>query len=242
MAYLNSSNVEELVANIKVLTDQTYQSLLTSSNKKLQIVAGTIRNSGSGWACINDSGHSPVNVTGVSIDSTTKDIVIDHPINATKILSLIVGCDETFAPLYDVGASVGADSTKIRVFSKPHTIGGMIIINNGIVNLQYSDFTDYETYGDGGIKLTYPETVPSYSSLKISVSALNVFPVPYSFGDSYCIVKTMNSSGAIYNNINSCPSNTRVIVTIPVERKQIDPSTLVSEWGNIWFFGLFETA
>lgn len=79
-------------------------------------VAGAIRNVGNGWAFINDANHSPQNLSAISVNSSG-DIVVNYSFTASKVVSLVVTPDETFASLYSVGASVGLSTATISVYS-----------------------------------------------------------------------------------------------------------------------------
>jgi hypothetical protein len=66
--------------------------------KKLGIVSGVIRNTGSGWDLISDSSHGNTYVDSVTND--TSKITIDYTsMGATKILSFVIVPDETYSEL-----------------------------------------------------------------------------------------------------------------------------------------------
>ena len=211
-----------------------------SNGKHYKFVCGTIRNSGNGWAVLNDSGHNPINITSVAVDSVTNSIEIGHNIGATKVLSIIAVCDETFARLYDVGTSVGLDSTHVYIYRKAHSFGGMIIVNNHTPDLQYSDFTLNAFYPDGGIRVNFPEPLTTAEAFRISTSGMNCICEPFSIGFENAILKARNlTTGEVYTQAN-IPDNTRLIATFNVDEKLVDPSTIVNANGNIWILGLLE--
>lgn len=85
-------------------------------NDEYTLVAGVIRNSGNGWALLNDDGHEPIGITGVSQDDQ-KIIITYAP--QSKVIALTVTVDETMAAEgYSVGASVGLDTTRIYIYDK----------------------------------------------------------------------------------------------------------------------------
>ena len=79
-------------------------------------VACAIRNAGSGWGTISDANHNPQNISSVSVNASG-DIVVSYSFTASKVVSLVVTPDETFASLYSVGASVGLSTAVISVYS-----------------------------------------------------------------------------------------------------------------------------
>ncbi|WP_444559030.1 hypothetical protein ACT00Z_11530 [Bacillus stercoris] len=84
---------------------------------KYRIIAGTIRNSGSGWQVIGDSAHKSVNIASVSIPSENEyKLQVNYGLTGKTISSIIIGADETFAK-YGViaGASVSKNSHFIEM-------------------------------------------------------------------------------------------------------------------------------
>ena len=75
-------------------------------------VMGVIRNTGSGWFVINDAGHEPVNIASISTGSSY--VQINYGKTASKVRTLIVAPDDTFAQAgYSAGASVNLDNARI---------------------------------------------------------------------------------------------------------------------------------
>ena len=90
------------------------------SGLKTKIVSGVIRNDGTGWKLIDDIYHTGINIDSVSNDDSK--ITVDYTsIGATKVISFLIGCDETYASLgYSVGSSVA--NTKAEIY--PSKIAG----------------------------------------------------------------------------------------------------------------------
>lgn len=80
------------------------------------IVAGAIRNTGSGFQFINDSDHAPVNMaTGTAITTTSTQVTITYSQIATNVVTFIVGPDETYAAQgISAGARVNFDQAIIQ--------------------------------------------------------------------------------------------------------------------------------
>ena len=77
-------------------------------------IAGTIRNTGSGFFWINNSAHTPVNVNTGLITTTSTEVEINFIQPATKVISLVVVPDETYAVQgIFCGASVDLDKARI---------------------------------------------------------------------------------------------------------------------------------
>lgn len=68
--------------------------------------AGTIRNDGSGWAPLNNTGHADDDLISVT-NVTTTSLRVNHPLCA-QVVSVIVDEDNEYAQ--DFGASFGASA------------------------------------------------------------------------------------------------------------------------------------
>lgn len=78
-------------------------------------LAGTIRNNGSGWAFIDDAGHSPVGFCGVT--SHPGYLELHYP-KVAQIKTFLASLDETFAATsLRIGTSVGLDVTRLYFYT-----------------------------------------------------------------------------------------------------------------------------
>lgn len=80
------------------------------------LLFGTLRNTGSGWEVLNDSGHAPLNVTSVTSvnGSSTSGYILVEFSAMSKVGTLVCGPDDTFAGEgFSFGASVEIGSAKI---------------------------------------------------------------------------------------------------------------------------------
>ena len=85
-----------------------------SSSHAYRIVAGPIRNTGSGWQAIVNTTHSPTGIGTMSTSGTT--ITMRYSFRATKIVSFVVTPDETLAKAgVFSGASVDVDAARITI-------------------------------------------------------------------------------------------------------------------------------
>lgn len=84
-------------------------------NRRLQIIAGSVRNTGDGWKWISDSAHTPVGITPtVSVVGTA--IRINYGFTAKRVVTLVATPDETFAALgFIIGGSVGTTYTDLQI-------------------------------------------------------------------------------------------------------------------------------
>jgi hypothetical protein len=86
-----------------------------------RLISGTIRNTGSGWSLLNESGHQPSGISGVV--TNPDNIEIQHDVGALKVSSFQVTPDETFAAAgLRVGISVGLTLSRIYLYTQPGTL------------------------------------------------------------------------------------------------------------------------
>lgn len=79
----------------------------------LIFVAGVLRNTGSGFFWIDDSSHAPLNFD-VAIETTSTEVTVHFSFVASKVGTLVVVPDETYA-LQGIfcGSSVDLDKARI---------------------------------------------------------------------------------------------------------------------------------
>ena len=91
---------------------------IMTDGKTAKMMVCAIRNTGSGWAYIEDSAHAPIRFTGAPTIVTAPEdfkLTLTHTTNCGKVGSLVCAPDETFAPYgVVIGASVGTDSSTLR--------------------------------------------------------------------------------------------------------------------------------
>lgn len=92
---------------------------VTETGDRLAPISCTIRNTGSGWFILDTSGHTPSNC--VSVVQAADHVEVYYGFTAAAVGSLIVDPDETFAPLYRAGGSVGYDHVNIYMFTATGT-------------------------------------------------------------------------------------------------------------------------
>jgi hypothetical protein len=90
--------------------------LVAESGTRLALVSCALRNTGTGWTVINDSGHTPSGCSGVV--QRADHLELQHDVGAVRVSSLTVTVDETYAKAgLRVGASVGFTLSRIYLYS-----------------------------------------------------------------------------------------------------------------------------
>ncbi|MEV8354615.1 hypothetical protein ACFVTT_38705 [Streptomyces niveus] len=104
------------------LMPTTSHVLLTEGGARLALLSCVLRNTGSGWEILADTGHNPSGVVGVTQHATYLEL--QHAATATKVSSFQVTPDETFAARgLRVGASVGLATTRLYLYTALPTGG-----------------------------------------------------------------------------------------------------------------------
>lgn len=95
-----------------------YGQVSGDADKKYIKVAGVIRNTGTGWFFISDSGHNKITFGTITTD-IAGTVTIQNPPNVKTIGSVLVGADETFSKIgITAGSSVSLAETVIT-FAAP---------------------------------------------------------------------------------------------------------------------------
>ncbi|MGW6458034.1 hypothetical protein ACWF94_19330 [Streptomyces sp. NPDC055078] len=90
--------------------------LSTTAGTGLAVIGGALRNTGSGWNVISDSGHRPSGITGVV--GRPDHIEVQHAVGAVRVTSLQVTVDETYAAIdLRCGISAGLSLSRIYLYS-----------------------------------------------------------------------------------------------------------------------------
>lgn len=100
-----------------------------SDGKRYRVVAGAIRNTGTGFRLINDTAHTPVGIRSVTTAADGMSVTLRLTFQAATVGSVVAAPDETLAAAgYVVGASVGLASITLFV-SQPGGFGDYVSWN-----------------------------------------------------------------------------------------------------------------
>lgn len=133
---------------------------VSSTVKRLQLVAGTLRNFGTvgspDWQFIADSGHRTLGVSAVSVVGGKVRVTFDEAFG--KVVSLVCGPDETMARAgFTCGPSVGTTIADIEIGQR---VTGSVDMATGTVT-PHSEFADAgkvtgSVDGTGVVSITHP--------------------------------------------------------------------------------------
>lgn len=142
-----------------------------NSNTKYKIIAGAIRNDGTGWKLIDDPTHKNINLLDVYIDPTDNmRLRLDHSFTATTIGTLNITTDETFAKIGLVCGNSGGKGYNLLELAAPlhvQTAGSTTIVN---ASKYHAGSTSLAQLADGtGFTLTHNS--PSTTQPPIAVIA-----------------------------------------------------------------------
>lgn len=210
--------------------------------RKFRVIAGTIRNTGTGWEVLNDTGHRPTGVTGVTVTSTA--IVVSFA-STLKVVSFVCGPDETYASRgLRVGASVGLSSANVMCYQEDeHAISDFVSWNGTAWSSLEGVFTGI-SFASSVVTLNHESmgTTRLYANVSArppSNAAANTVASIGSLGDTQTFVELRTPAGA---TITTLSNPTRLWVERKGLRKvtAVDPATLTEASGNIWFVGVVE--
>lgn len=199
-------------------------------------VAGALRNTGSGWQVIEDSGHQPTGITGVV--TRADHIELQHSVGGAQVSFMQVGVDETYAALgLRCGASVGIDASKIYLYEEPaDRIGDYVYYASGAWHSENNVFTGL-SFASGLLTMTHEDmgtggevALANRGNLLAQAGALTTTTTQLGF-----------YTGA-YGALAAAPSaltSMRVYVTRFGRRVVLPlaPASAVSASGNLWVRG-----
>lgn len=216
--------------------------MIDTEGRTYRMLSAALRNSGSGWGLIADTGHQP---TGISDVITHDDhIEIVHDVDGVTVSSLQVTVDETYARLgVRAGVSVGVDSSNIELATEPYDRitdqiwwdGTAWQCENGRYSISQSGAILTLTHADMGSGGAV--AIGNRGSALVQAGACTATTTKVAmYSGSYGALTALAapSVGAI-----------RAYVTRYGRRSSVpaaDPATVVSATGNLWLTGFIETA
>ncbi|MEV8029277.1 hypothetical protein [Cellulosimicrobium funkei] len=212
-----------------------------ASGRVYDVIAGVLRNTGSGWEYLDDGGHQPTNIAAVSSSSTA--VTIDFGVSGSKVASLIVGTDETLSRQGVLaGASVGLSSAAIWITQvTSQTISDYVSYNGSAWQSASGVFTDF-AFASGTLTLTHAAVPGTGGAVAPRAGGSAAYDALLgSLGPTTTQVEWFNASRA---KVTTADANMRAYVTRhgPTALTPINPSTFVSANGNLWVLGLIEVA
>jgi hypothetical protein len=181
------------------MSELTKQPIYGELNRQHKILAGVIRNKGTGWSYIEDVGHAPINMNAVSVNSNGS-IRVDHTPDAIKVGTLVATPDETFSNDGLIcGASVGMTYSLIDL----HFPLNVVVNGDGTFTLPTyfgSTVTGYLSTDKSEIVINHPKVNPSDIPQVISpISGGENAHYAVSYTDTQVIVRLLKDlAGHIY--------------------------------------------
>lgn len=209
---------------------------LASSDKKIKLVAGIIRNSGSGWDFIENTTHSKLNLSSVTEDTTS--IKVNFDFTAKKILGFSAIPDETFSGNgIKCGTSVGTTSVIIKLHKEVMPFGGYIYYDGSNWNISKSNGITSATFSNGILTLKHANIGTGnqyFASVEGRDGALCSLG---SVGADNLQVKFYDYSGSLKTTEDT---SMKFYLTRENRPQTLVPSNVVDANGNIWLMGIFE--
>ncbi len=208
------------------------------------IVAGVIRNDGSGWAQIA-SPHVAINIDAVSSDNSF--VYVDYTsIGASQLHTFLAVPDETMAAdgISVVGASVGLTQAALRLVRNRRLSAYIYYDGSAWQMLQNTTGNAHAGYemptslsfdtATGILTVNHPSGYNDWASVSGRSGAY--VAQPDSVGHSLIqIVWRDIASGAVVTT----PDTKMRVFLERASQEILDPSTYVSTSGNIWIYGVF---
>lgn len=199
-------------------------------------VACAIRNTGSGFAFIDDATHKTLGVS--SISQGAEAVTINYDFTATQVISLVVTPDDTFAKLgYTVGASVGLSSATIN-FAMP--AGAVDYVTWG--GSAWTSFTGFVTSTTmngttGLITMNHATVKPAAGGVvQLRTNGDNrISQEGMGEATTNCFIYPFNSNVSL-----KAPTTDIRIWLYRAGARMIAPTELTDASSNFWIRGIFE--
>lgn len=210
-----------------------------------RIVAGVLRYDGTKWTILNNEGHIPINITGVSGDSPDS-VTITFPKYA-KVNSLVATPDETLAAAgIKCGASVGVDYATIhlrqdrqaRLFVQMNSSGtkGTVTRYEGDERTDISGFT---------VTMKENTTLGNYVRIDDSKENIDGKSIPaiggaytcYLLGSKagYANIQLRNPDGSV-----SDYKDAQIQMSLTLLNSSPVLTSYETQKGNVWVYGIME--
>lgn len=243
------SKINALSDEVTALQNSVSNVDIINNGKRHKMIAGVIRNSGSGWEFIvNDQHAGDMNCTGIG--TLNGDIKVTY-YSATggKVVSVVICPDETLTSLgYTIGTSVAASYFIASIYRrKPDAVSGTIGYSGGAFSV-----------GNNANGVTGVNWDSTNSRLQITHSQITdgtssvINAQSYRYGTAIPRVYSVSATSVTLEFVNPAtgekltePSNAMEIwfsrsSSTSFASEKIDADTLVSANGNFWFIGIME--
>ncbi|MFB7739562.1 hypothetical protein ACFC08_35485 [Streptomyces sp. NPDC056112] len=216
--------------------------IVGDGSRRYRLLSTTIRNTGSGWQMINDSAHQPSGITAVA--ALSDRIELQHAVGATKVSSLQVTPDETFAASgLRVGASVGLDTSTLFLYDQsPDFITDRVYYDGPSASWKSENgvYTGF-AFSGGILTLTHTDMGTARPSAALAGrGSLGAFAGNLTATTTQ-VVFYSGSFGSL-TAVTSPATTMNVYVTRFGKRAvpAVAPASVVSSTGNLWITGLLE--
>lgn len=246
---LGKVNVTDIETGIRSALMKGHGEVMGNDGKRYGFIAGACRNEGAGFEAIENTAHTTVGPVSFLTDSL--QVTMSYPNRGhAKIVSLVVGPDETFATNgITVGASVGNDEAFVR-------FGGEVKIANYIKFVSGTTWTITGTPGtsaawsaaNGGSLIVSHNRLPITASvdaddISLTSAASNIVIIDpdAARASTFVPVRFYSLTGAQYASATTACRFSFRHATIG----NLDPTKLTTAAGdfpnsNFWYFGVFE--
>lgn len=210
-----------------------------------RIVAGVLRYDGTKWTILDNEGHVPINITGISGDSPDS-VTITFPKYA-KVNSLVVGPDETFAAAgIKCGASVGIDYATIYL-RQDRIARVMVTMNSAGTTGTVTRYETDERTDVSGFTATMKEnaSLGNYVRIDDTKGNINGQSVPtvggaftcYMLGckAGYANIQLRNPDGSV-----SDYKSAQFQMSLPLLNASPVLTSYEMQKGNVWVYGIME--
>ena len=200
-----------------------------------RIVACTIRNTGTGFAILNDATHDPVNISSITTAGDDLSVTLNFSFTGVEVAAVVVGADETLASAgYVFGSSVGLSSLTITA-SQPGGFGDYVSWNGSAWTSLNGYITSTSMDGTSGL-VTCNHTSITPVSGSVTSRSLTKRASMEGLGATNTNLYLVDNAGV---TVKTPTTDNRFWITRTGARA-VKMSELVQANSNIWVYGLLK--
>lgn len=208
-----------------------------TGGKEYKVVACVVRNAGTGFGFISDSGHVPVNCASISTAADNLSFTITYNFTATKVISMVGTPDETLGRKgYSMGASVGLSSATFQV-GAAGGFGDYVSYNGSAWTSLNGFVTATSMNGTTGLITFTHQDMSSPVAGHVTSRSLTYRATTEGMGNTTTTAYLVNNSGVTLKTPNT--TDCKLWVSRAGSR-QVKMDELDLANSNIWIYGIFE--
>lgn len=221
----------------------TAGAVIGNTARNYQLLSGVIRNSGSGWAFLDNTSHRPTNFGAITAFSDRLEIAYGS--TATYVSSFQVTPDETLTSMgVRCGASVGTNKLILFFYTEPEDQIADYVYYDGTSWVSFNGVFTGLSYSAGTLTLTHADMGTTGHQAILATPRGTAAALAGSYGATTSQVNFYTGSWGSLTATGAADATQHKVHVARLGRRQsipaADPASVVAASGNIWITGVIE--